>query len=468
MENNAENNTNEQKPTEKPQEKKSFKPLLLIITIILLLCFLGFGFLYWLQMKPENKESLERMTGTDLSTLDSFAQSLGNQANSVLGKTPLGDALLNQTPVQPQAENTSSTATIPNEDELETVIIGESSETQTTPLDTSEASSTSTEEAQARSPQTPEEENIIQPPSNVQELELVTEASEEAQAAQDEEERLKAIAEIEALLASQNQASSLTQENSANTASFNGPVDNVIGASFIQNIANYLVENYNTDNGIETSPIALNIHYGTSMAGLPSAGNLIEARNYVLNYIYNPQTLNSLYNTYEERFIFELDKAAKEKNLSSSEQEKMYYDYASFLKGTASCLQSILYVNQRQEKAEELLRVKNEEKQSQEKFAVSQIAFEEAKSSGANTDAYKEAMIEASKEIEVTSARLAVTKAGILNDIKAHTNPQFSDNTLLYAFEWLHRRDQNGQDNANEANLELILLLYKLAERLEN
>ncbi len=488
MENNKDTQNTNENQHETKQEKSGLRTSLLLLAALLILCFLAFGFLYWFQMKPENKENLEKITGADLSAIDTIARNVGNQTNTVLSLTPLGEALRTQNEIresQSEEVEPSQESNIPDEDNLETftfnnneTIQGEQTLAQTTTessSNTSQSAPTSTDNSTQSSTAAENEEdsaNIIQPPSNVSELNLVTEASPEEQARIDEEERLKAIADIEALLANQqNHVPSLPSSNKESSAPsapspFEGPVDKVIGANFIQDIAYYLVHNYSLSKGLLTSPIAINIRYGANLRALPSAGNTLQARAYILDYAYNAHTLQNLYALYEERFIHDLNNALSERSFSANEKEAFYKALAHFTRQTAVSVQNILNVSSRKAKAEELLRVKNAELQAEDTFASYQVAYEEARANNGDIESIRDNMVEAAEEIEKASARLQVTQGGILNDIKQQGNAAFSNNTLLYAFEWLHRREMRNEE-ANAANQELLNLLLLLAERLD-
>ncbi len=443
---------------EETSKKSGSGAIIKIFALLIFVAVSGFGFLYWFQMNPEHKDDLENITGMDLSGVDSLAKNVGEQTNSVLSKTPLGETILSQSEVEAGTQN----QTLETQNEL--------SSNQTTTATENVTSDVNQEDAG----------NIIQPPKNAPVMTIVTEADPNVQAAKDEEERAKALAEIEAALAGNNVVSSplsseeggMAYKGSMSTGTINAAGgDKVISPNFINNLAMYLASNYSPSEGVLISPVQANMHYGANLYALPQAGNLSEARKYILNYVYTPENLSNLYAMYSDKFIQDLQNYAamgsdNRKALNQEEQAKMFKDYANYLNALASSAQSVLAVdnlavkaNQYSEAFADVVKAKND-------FATIQVAYEEARYNQADTSKQKNDLVEASKVIDERNQTLNSLRENIVSEIKGNGNTAFPDSTLLYMFEWFARRENatNGQSKA--ANSELIAIFYDMANRL--
>ncbi len=482
------------------QPKKS-KKLTVIIASIILLLLVGFAFLYWFQMRPEHREELEEITGMDLTAIDTIARNVGEQTNSVISRTPLGETLrtqevstdsteqeiLENDDAQSETESQIQAETLPAQPILQEIddnreILTENQIITTPNAQQSTINNQATSPSQASTNQSGTSRNIIEPPANAPVLNLVTEADPEDQAQQDEEARQRALAEIENALQNPN-TTSLSEEELLAMEEYHGELagdsinsveDRVISRNFVSDVALYLVNNYvpgENSGTINASPISMNIYYGTNLKELPQAGGFTQAREYILSYVYTPSMLQGLYSAYSSQFIEDMQSYAAvpmgdREALSQEEQQVMFQDYSDYLNSLASATQSVIDVPNLREKAQEHSALFAAMTATKNNFAEIQVQYEEARYNNENTEALREEMLLASQEIERASEELEAMQSSILSEIQNNGNSQFSDATLLYIFEWIGRREANNQAQAQSANQELVTLCRELAEKL--
>lgn len=326
--------------------------------------------------------------------------------------------------------------------------------------------------------------NLIEPPVDTPLLALVTEAKPEDQAAHDEAVRLAELKRIQddldalygttTTIGVDGSLEVLPQNVNNNEFTSN---DKIITPRFVQDLAFYCVNNYKPSQSgrpsITISPITVNILYGATLRGFPQMGGANQAREYILNYVYTPAMLRSLYTMYGEQFVYLLGQyalkdVASRPAFTEEEMKQMYQDYASFFNGLAASTKAIVDLPNFTTLNAEIIRLQEELIVKKNTFASIQVQYEETRHKGEETDRLVEQLRELAQEIEKATQDLEDARERAVYSIKRNGASHFSDDTYLYLLAWLSRREikSNSPEQMRSATYEGVQILTELADQM--
>lgn len=214
-------------------------------------------------------------------------------------------------------------------------------------------------------------------------------------------------------------------------------LDPVVTLFFIQDLADYLVNNYHTNGRTAVSMPRLNQRYGVGLTGLEHASG----RTGVLEYAYNANMIPVLYKHLSPVLINAMQLATAKKNMPAAEQEKMFKTYASQSRMYAGAIRSLINVPQLSENIHNLVAIEKDLKKEENSFAENLLNFEQNRDDKALARTY-EAKV---KQSTVRSAQLKTRVNNVKNDLRQYlvrydNNLANVPNCLELAL-WLDRRN---------------------------
>lgn len=285
----------------------------------------------------------------------------------------------------------------------------------------------------------------LEPPSTISPLEsgrrMLTE--EEIAEAQEKDKQEK-LAKLEELRSGQSTAvhdtNNLlpTKEGELSHIIPDSSLDPVVTLFFIQDLADYLVNNYANGRTAVTMP-RLNQRYGVGLTGLEHG----KGRAGVLEYAYNANMIPALYKHLSPALIKAMQIAAAKKNMSVSEQKKMFSVYANQSRQYAGAIRTLVNVPQLSENIRNLIAIENDLKQEQNSFAENLLNFEQNRDDTALARTYEQKV----KQSTVRSAQLQTRVNNVKNDLKKYL-VQYDQNLAnvphyLELALWLDRRNNS-------------------------
>lgn len=295
----------------------------------------------------------------------------------------------------------------------------------------------------------------LQPPDSVNPLEsgrrMLTE--EEIRQAQ-ERDRQEKLAKLEAL---RGKNTELTDEEQSALPSRRGTLsslvpdanfDPVVTLFFIQDLAEYLVDNYkiHTDGqgyAAVTMP-KINRRYGTGLYGLEHA----KGRLGVLEYAYNASMIPVLYSHLSPLLIKAMQQTAEQKNMPPHAIQSMFKSYADLCFLYARAIRELNAIPQLAENIQNLRALENGLKEEEKYFAENLLGFEQNRENKTIARTYEENIKQSTIRTEQLRSRLNNAR----NDLKQYL-AKYDQNLaevpdILELALWLQRRNNPGADLA--------------------
>lgn len=237
--------------------------------------------------------------------------------------------------------------------------------------------------------------------------------------------------------------------------------DPTITQLFLHSMAQILVNNYNaTQNNVATNTISaskLSQYFGTTLRGLAHP----KGRSGIFEYAYQPQMITKISDYMTPRLLAEMNIVAKQKDLSSEEEVKMYHTYGNHVADTANILNAVTktsniknLISQTLDK-EKLLLAKKQD------FAEQQIAFENAKLERKNTEQIEQNMQNIAKEAAIFEQEYLTSKRLVVGAVfkeypeiqRVSMGAQARQEEIYELALWAYRRNNTSANNAAIAAL---------------
>lgn len=214
-------------------------------------------------------------------------------------------------------------------------------------------------------------------------------------------------------------------------------LDPVVTLFFIQDLADYLVNNYHINGRAAVSMPRLNQRYGVGLTGLEHG----KGRAGVLEYAYNANMIPVLYKHLSPALIKAMQLAAVKKNMPVYEQEKMFKAYANQSRMYAGAIRSLINVPQLSENIHNLVAIEKDLKKEENSFAENLLNFEQNRDDKALARTYETKV----KQSTVRSAQLKTRVNNVKNDLRQYL-VQYDNNlanvpNCLELALWLNRRN---------------------------
>ena len=230
------------------------------------------------------------------------------------------------------------------------------------------------------------------------------------------------------------------------------PQDNqVVPFTVLEDMARFLANNFwpagthpmARDRAITTATLKwANVKYGGQLQGFGVSGNTVEKRRQVLDYVFTPAMINTLYNMYAHRFFDTFDKEARaqlkgadKKTLDNAQLGDMYDVYAVASQGLVETIYAYIYTPNIRDLVSEYATAATEAAEAYKVFAVNMQS-----GNGANAEIarrYQSAILDRDQK------RGALTAA-----LQQNGAPKNMDaDSLAYVAQWLFRRGENSNDS---------------------
>ncbi len=253
--------------------------------------------------------------------------------------------------------------------------------------------------------------------------------------------------------------------------------DAVVKVAFIDDLADFLVNNYNPKtNKLIRGLRSTNIRYGTGMQGLAWVGDdMPTGRADALRYFYTPSMLTALYRLYIDRFMLAMQDASliaqddTAKPLTEEQVRKMYEVYSGNFRVLANTLTGISKVENFKEKMDEIAKATRNMVVVNTRYINEIFNFDQARENGSsNVEELKTKMLAASDAYQQAAKAVDNLKLSLLAEIKSNIRGSgLSDDTMYYAVQWVARRVAQS-DSALEATAQAGSIFSQLANRFEN
>lgn len=214
-------------------------------------------------------------------------------------------------------------------------------------------------------------------------------------------------------------------------------LDPVVTLFFIQDLADYLVNNYRTNGKTAVTMPRLNQRYGVGLTGLEHGSG----RAGILEYAYNANMIPVLYRHLSPALIHAMQLAAAKKNMPAAEQVKMFKTYANQSRMYAGAIRSLINVPQLSENIHNLVAIEKDLKKEENSFAENLLQFEQNRDDKALARTYETKV----KQSTVRSAQLKTRVNNVKNELRQYLiqydqNLAHVPNCLELAL-WLDRRN---------------------------
>lgn len=229
------------------------------------------------------------------------------------------------------------------------------------------------------------------------------------------------------------------------------PQDSIITPLFIRDFANYLVTSYNPKtNSSSATLVATNQRYGLGMQGLRYAGDINSGRASVLTYAYSPGMIQALSQLYSDPFMGAMVDATLQPPsgtpIANADAIRMFQFYAREARLIAGSLRTVAATPDLAAKVHVYQRAHQNLARAKDQFTQLQIAYENARDSGAETTALRAKMEDATRQSQSATVDYERERAVFLQQLKQNIQGTASnDDTLLYLAEWVSRRGSSPQ-----------------------
>ena len=310
------------------------------------------------------------------------------------------------------------------------------------------------------------EDFALEPPSTITPLEsgrkMLTEEEIALAQEKDKQEKLAKLEELRSnqLAPSAQDTAFPSKQGTLTSLVPDTSFDPVVSLFFIQDLADYLVNNYKTDADgqavLTTSMPRINQRYGTGLMGLEH----MKGRAGVLEYAYNANMLPVLYEHLSPALIRSMRQIAKQKNMPDAEQEKMFNAYAKQCTVYARGIRILQDIPQLSENIQNLLAIENDLAQEERFFAETMLGFEQNRDNKDLARTFEENIKQSSIRSEQLRSRVSKVKNDLKQYLVSHDENLASVPHLLELALWLNRR------NNTPANLAFADALEQFAHDL--
>ncbi len=245
----------------------------------------------------------------------------------------------------------------------------------------------------------------------------------------------------------------------AEEPSFQEPLeDAVVRTAFVEDIAPWLVSLYYPKNShpeARTSGVVLadisriNQRYGTQMTGLTWSGESIqEGRATVLEYIFVPSMIDTIYALYADRFMYNIAVAATEPRvdgtvLTAAQKEEMYTLYAQQMRSYAAALDGIMRMTGLERSVEAWQVTTDKALQANADFTARLFDYERERDAGHTEEAAeaRKKMDAAGKAYQQAIIMRERARESLAESLRSSVNARRLDEpSLLYLATWVKRR----------------------------
>lgn len=226
--------------------------------------------------------------------------------------------------------------------------------------------------------------------------------------------------------------------------------DSVVGLDFVQDLAKFLADNYwpagthprARRRGISTATLKwANAIFGARLQGFSVDQNKIpQERLRVLNYVFMPSMIRSLYDLYAERFLDALERQALSRRfgpgdrpMSKAELAEMYSLYATMAKGLAGTARAYADIPGAPALARSCVKADEQAEDAHRRFIAA--ARDNAPAKAALERQYRAAILQREQLCEKLAAAL-----------RGHGSAHRPDSeSTVYAALWLYRRGEGSR-----------------------
>lgn len=234
--------------------------------------------------------------------------------------------------------------------------------------------------------------------------------------------------------------------------------DAVVRAAFTEDLAPWLVSLYYPQkshpqarkSGIVLADISrINQRYGIQMTGLSWSGDSIhEGRASVLEYIFMPSMIDSLYALYVDRFMESIAIAVASPRadgtiLTEAQREEMYTLYAQHLRSYASALDGIVRMNGLSRSVEAWQLTTDKALEANADFTAKLFDYESARDAGKSAEAAeaRKKMDAAGKAYQQAIIMRERARESLAESLRSSVNARrLDESSLLYLATWVKRR----------------------------
>lgn len=288
----------------------------------------------------------------------------------------------------------------------------------------------------------------LQAPQTISPLEsgrrMLTE--EEIRAAQAQEQREK-LTKLEALRRGEN---TLTEEEKNSLPNQQGTLkslvpddsfDPVVTLFFIQDLANYLVDNYKINKrGQGYSAVKmhkLNQRYGVGLIGLEHG----KGRAGVLGYAYHANMIPLLYKKLSPLLLKAMKLECENRNMTETETEDMFRHYGNLSATYAYAARKLLDIPQLSDNIQNLITIENDLKTEEDRFAENLLSFEQNRENPSLAVSYEENIRLSTIRSEQLRLRVSRVKSELLQYLADYDKNLSQIPDILSLALWLERRN---------------------------
>lgn len=276
----------------------------------------------------------------------------------------------------------------------------------------------------------------------------------------------------------------LSEVGKANQAVQEAPEDAVVRAAFTDDLAPWLVSLYfpkgthpeARKSGVVLADISrINQRYGTKMTGLSWTGDsLDEGRASVLEYMFGPVMIDSLYALYADRFMNGIGTAAAApradgKFLTDAQKEEMYSLYANQMRNYSSALDGIVRMNGLGRSVDAWQLTTDKALEANADFTAKLFAYESARDAGKSAEAAeaRKQMDASGKAYQQAIIMRERARESLAESLRSSANARrLDESSLIYLATWVKRRLD--ADPQNKESLKSISVALKdLATRFD-
>lgn len=242
--------------------------------------------------------------------------------------------------------------------------------------------------------------------------------------------------------------------------------DSVVRPAYLVSLAQWLASRYRPgSNGgsLAVTPQALNVECGNRLGGAVSGG-----RSGLLRYAFHPAMLNGLYKLYIDRFMGDLENAARKRGFDESQNRQFHQALAGRALLFAQTLEAVLAVPDLKKRMAQIEQLAQAHVNNSAELTAAVFELDNARTSGAASTLLKAAQLRvdgAAAKTHRSQDDFTRAQSALAAEIRKHAGPGLDEEALLFMAGWALRREAGG-DNARQAMQTSVNLLRNLASRL--
>lgn len=227
--------------------------------------------------------------------------------------------------------------------------------------------------------------------------------------------------------------------------------DSKIRPDYLLEVAHWLADRYRP--GPHGGTLAMSVQSLNQLGGVTLAGKTQGGRASLLRYVFQPSMIQGLYNLYINRFMDDLDTAARDKGFDASQRRQFRQTVAGRAALVASALESVI---QTPDLGTRLARIDDLAAKMVE--ANAQLASAVLEMDNLNKNRGKEAQLKAARlrlagagsRYRRAAEEYAAAQRGLVTEIRKQGGPSLDEDSLLFLASWVARRlsgDSLGADS---------------------